>query len=211
MGRYESIWSDLTIAAHRAYTRGLQAGSGGNLSARLPDGRGMIVKSSGGSFGDCGTCGEGWTAIGFDGRPLSSGAAKPTREWRLHAALLEALPDVGAVVHCHSPWAVAWSAGHAEIPAATWQSGLKLGGAVPVLDCKAAVVPPEELGRVRGLFMDIPGLSAFILRGHGLVAVGKTAVKAEHTAELVEETAKVCVLQALLRAAEQKKEEDYAL
>ena len=41
--------------------------------------------------------------------------------------------------------------------------------------------------------------------------MGKTAVKAEHTAELVEETAKVCVLQALLRAAEQKKEEDYAL
>ena len=211
MDRYETIFSELTTAAHRAYAHGLQAGSGGNLSARLPEHRAMLVKASGGSFADCSAHGAGWVAVGFDGQPLENGGEKPTREWRLHAALLEALPAVGAVVHCHSPWAVAWSAGHGEIPAATWQSGLKLGGAVPVLDIKAAVVPPEALGRVRALFVEKPNLPAFVLRGHGLVAVGKNAVEAEHVAELVEETAKVCVLQALLRSAEQTKEEDYAL
>lgn len=41
----------LEEAAHRAYTRGIQTGNGGNLSARADFG--MIVKSSGGSFADC--------------------------------------------------------------------------------------------------------------------------------------------------------------
>lgn len=211
MDRYQAIWSDLTTAAHRAYARGLQTGSGGNLSARLPDGSGMAVKSSGGSFGDCSASGVGWAAVDFDGRPLAGGAAKPTREWRLHAALLQALPGIGAVVHCHGPWSVAWSAGHTALPAVTWQSRLKLGGAVPVFACQAAVVPPAELAGVIALFLQHPGVPALILRGHGLVALGKTAAQAEHTAELVEETAQVCVLQTLLRAAEHKKEEDYAL
>ena len=38
---------------------------------------------------------------------------------------------------------------------------------------------------------DLPG---FLLVDHGLVAVGKDAINAEHTAELIEETAQVAIL-----------------
>ena len=58
----------LEEAAHRAYTRGIQTGNGGNLSARADFG--MIVKSSGGSFADCLADGTGWTAAFFP-RPAS--------------------------------------------------------------------------------------------------------------------------------------------
>lgn len=35
-----------------------------------------------------------------------------------------------------------------------------------------------------------------MLKDHGLVAVGKDAINAEHTAELIEETAQVAILKA---------------
>ena len=67
----------LEEAAHRAYTRGIQTGNGGNLSARADFG--MIVKSSGGSFADCLADGTGFVETDLDGSVLSP-SGKPTRE-----------------------------------------------------------------------------------------------------------------------------------
>ena len=196
--KYEKIYCDLTLAAHRAYQRGLQTGSGGNMAARIPAVDAMVVKNSGGSFADCSEEGTGWVAVNYAGELLPEETGKPTREWMLHAAILKAFQDVGAVVHFHSPWSIAWAQNHAEIPMATWHSQLKFGCAIPVVDVPAAVVPAERMAEILDLFEKNPKLPAFILRGHGMVAVGKTAVEAEHAAELVEETAQICVLEELL-------------
>lgn len=195
---YGRIYEDLTLAAHRAYRRGLQTGSGGNMAARIPGQDAMVVKNSGGSFGDCTEAGAGWIAVDYDGQLLPGESGKPTREWLLHATLLKNLPDVGAVVHFHSPWSIAWAAGHEEIPMTTWHSQLKFGCAIPVVDVPAAVVPAERMEEILQLFRDNPKLPGFVLRGHGMVVVGKTAVAAEHAAEMVEETAQISALQAFL-------------
>ena len=199
---YKSAWQDLTLAARRAYARGLQTGSGGNLSVRLPGCPAMMVKSSGGSFADCGEDGRGWTPVGLDGLPM--GTDTPTREWRLHAALLRELETASGIVHCHAPWTVAWAESHEELPQATWHCKLKFNCAIPVIHIPAAVVPEEQMDRILSRFRENPALPAFILRGHGLVTVGKSAVEAEHIAEMVEETAQICVLQTLLRSASEK-------
>ena len=199
--QYRTIFADLTLAAHRAYRRGIQTGSGGNMSARIPGTEHMIVKNSGGSFADCTEQGSGWIAMKYDGTLLSGEAGKPTREWLLHATLLRALPETGAVVHFHSPYTIAWAEQHSEIPQTTWHSGLKFGCVIPVVDIPAAVVPQEYMQTILDLFQENPSLPAFVLRGHGLVAVGKNAVSAEHTAELVEETAKITVLEKLISRA----------
>ena len=47
------IAEKLVIASKRAYNRGIQTGSGGNVSARIPGTETMLVKASGGSLGDC--------------------------------------------------------------------------------------------------------------------------------------------------------------
>lgn len=196
---YSEIYQDMTLAAHRAYSRGIQTGSGGNMAARIAGSDAMIVKNSGGSFGDCTELGKGWIATDFDGKPLQGENGKPTREWLLHATLLKALPKVGAIVHFHSPYAVAWAQEHDEIPLTTWHSGLKFGCPIPVVDVPAAVVPPQSMEDIVRLFEENPDLPGFVLRGHGLVAVGKTAVAAEHAAELIEETAQITVLEHLLK------------
>ena len=135
----------------------------------------------------------------FDGTLKEGEAGKPTREWLLHSVLLEHLSGCNAVVHTHSPYAIAWADKHEDIPLVTWHSELKIGCALPVFDVHAAVVPKEEAEEILKKMQDNPNLPGVILKGHGLVVVGKSAVDAEHMAELVEETAQIAVLQNIIR------------
>ena len=50
--------------------------------------------------------------------------------------------------------------------------------------------------RVEEIYSEYPELPGFLLVDHGLVAVGKDAINAEHTAELIEETAQIAILKA---------------
>ena len=191
------LLKDLTVAAHRAYQRGIQTGSGGNLSVRVPGQNNMIVKASGGSFADCTEYGEGYITTNFEGTPVAGETGKPTREALLHGTIYKTLSSVGGVVHCHSPWAIAFSFQKKDLPMVTWHSQLKFGCEIPVLDVEAAVVPKEELQKIEKMLEKNPKLPAFILVGHGVVAMGKNAIDAEHVAEMVEETAQIAMLKAL--------------
>ena len=72
----KKIAEELVIACKRAYTRGIQTGSGGNVSARVPGKDLMIVKASGSSFID--STPDGFVITDFDGN-LVEGEGKPTR------------------------------------------------------------------------------------------------------------------------------------
>lgn len=185
------IAEELVVAAKRAYTRGIQTGSGGNVSARVPGKDLMIVKASGGSFGDC--TADGFVITDFDGN-LVEGDGKPTREALLHGLLYKICPDVNAVVHTHSPYCIAWASTKKALPRTTWHAQLKICADIPTLDVPSAVVKPEYFHMVEEIYKATPELPAFLLVDHGLVAVGKDAVNAEHTAELIEETAQVMIL-----------------
>lgn len=191
----KKLSSELVIACNRAYTRGIQTGSGGNVSARVPGKDLMLVKASGSSFADCTS--EGFVITDFDGN-LVEGSGKPTREALLHGLLYKMCPDVNAVVHTHSPYSIAWASTGKALPRNTWHSQLKMCADLPTLDVKAAMVRKEDFPLVEEIYKENPGLPGFLLKDHGLVAVGKDAVNAEHTAELIEETAQVMILKAVV-------------
>lgn len=195
---YREIYKDLTIAAHRAYNRGIQTGSGGNMSERISGKNAMIVKSSGGSFIDCNESGNGWIAMEYSGKLLKDELGKPTREWVLHRTLLENIERCMAIVHTHSPFLIAWADKHEYLPLVTWHSRLKIGCEIPVIDVPSAVVPELEACKIQKIFEADENLPAVILKGHGVVAIGKNAVAAEHLIELLEETAQIAVLQKIL-------------
>ena len=111
------IAEKLVIASKRAYNRGIQTGSGGNVSARIPGRNMMLVKASGGSLGDCTP--EGFLITDFDGN-LIEGNGKPTREALLHGYIYKLRPDVNAVVHVHSPYAIGWSSTKKDLLFVTW-------------------------------------------------------------------------------------------
>ena len=195
------IYEQLETAAHRAYARGIQTGNGGNLSARTDEG--MIVKASGGSLADCSRDGSGFVETTLEGRAWEKEklAGKPTREVFLHGLLYRICPDAGGIMHCHSPWSIVWSYSTRALPALTLHMQLKAGCDIPVAEIPGAAVCPEDEWVIRKLFARNPKLPAFILAGHGVVAVGKNVLEAEHMAELVEETAQIAVLRGLCEIA----------
>lgn len=196
--RRKNIYGLLNTAAQRAYTRGIQTGSGGNISARdVVDGQ-MIVKASGGSFADCTIEGDGFVITDFSGKRANPDDPKPTREVLLHGMLYTLSDKINGVVHCHSPWSVAYAYQHDILPMTTHHVKLKLGHDIPILDVDSPMLLEEHIPLVRALFEQTPKLTAFILRGHGVVAIGADVLEAEHNAELIEETAQIATLRALL-------------
>ena len=193
----KKISKELAMAARRAYTRGIQTGSGGNVSARIPGENLMLLKASGGSLGDCTE--NGFLITDFAGN-LVWGEGKPTREALLHGYIYQVCPEIHAVVHVHAPFAIGWSQTKRELPRVTWHAKLKLCADIPVLNVPAAMVREEDLPMVEAVFKKTPDLPAFILADHGIVAMGGNALEAEHMAELIEETAQI----ALIKAAVQK-------
>ena len=200
------VAKDLVIACERVYNRKLQTGSGGNVSARIPGTEHMLVKASGGSMGDCvvdvekGIM-EGFVVCDFDGNLITGEGyptGKPTKEATLHGYIYKMCPTVNAVVHVHSPYAIVWSSTKKALPLVTWHSKLKFKSELPTLNVQAAMVREEDVPMVEAMFAQQPDLNAFLLADHGAVALGKTAVAAEHVVELIEETAQVAVLEKLM-------------
>ena len=198
---YDDLYQQLTTAAQRAYTRGIQTGSGGNLSARVPDSEQMIVKSSGGSFADCDHLGNGFILTDFNGEKVEDVPGKPTREAFLHGLIYQLSPKTGGVMHSHSPWAITWSFSQKPLPMITQHLKLKFKCELPVIDVPSPMVRPEDAPLIELELKKNPDLPAFILVGHGVVALGKDILTAEHNAELVEETATIAILSALSRNA----------
>ena len=92
--------------ARSIFDRGLTAGSSGNISVRLPGG-GYLVTPTNASLGRL----VPERLARLDARFVHVGGDLPTKEVDLHRAFYETRSDqTNAVVHLHSPYAVALSA-----------------------------------------------------------------------------------------------------
>ena len=189
----KKVAENLVTACKRAYTRGIQTGSGGNVSARIPGEEKMLVKASGSSFAD--STPEGFVITDFDGN-LIEGEGKPTREALLHGLLYRICPWANGIVHTHSPYSIAWTTTGKALERITWHAKLKICADFPTLNVEAAMVRREDFPLVEKVYKEFPELPGFLLADHGIVAVGKDIIEAEHTAELIEETAQVAILKA---------------
>lgn len=186
----------LLSAVRRCSRRGLQTGNGGNVSARIPGKEQMLIKASGDSFAD--STADSFVLADFAGMPLT-GQPKPSRESLLHGAIYQKLPQINAIVHCHSGWATGWASTLKPLPFATYHSAMKLGGVIKVFDTHSYAVPKEHIAKILALFDEEPDSRAFLLKGHGQVAIGTDIKQALYCAELIEETAQIAVIEALLR------------
>ena len=176
--------------AKSLFDRGLTAGSSGNISARLEDGR-YLVTPTGSCFG--------WLdparlSLLDKDMTLVSGDP-PTKEIPLHAAFYETRGGVSnAVVHLHSCHSVALSVlpdtdPDNMLPPLTAYGVMRLG--------KVKLLPYFMPGDV-AMGDAIRGLagkrSAVVLAHHGPVVAGKDLEAAVCAIEELEETAKLALL-----------------
>lgn len=97
------ILEELASVGRAAVSNGLALASGGNLSARLPDGESFAVTGAGTWLDTLQP--EDFTVMSLDGKVLS-GSPRPSSEWKLHQRAYQERPDIGAVVHVHPQHAV---------------------------------------------------------------------------------------------------------
>ena len=195
--------SDALIAtARRCFERGLQTNAGGNLSVRLSSADGIVIKPSGVGFAECTR--DNLQVVGLDGTILPS-ALKPSKDLDFHLAIYRVRPDVGAIVHCHSPWATGWACAGLEIPCCTVQTIEKIGR-MPLIPLSPNGGPQTE-AEIEPVFRD-PSVRAAVLANHGTIGVGATLTKALHLAEIIEETAQIAHVRDTLMAARGLREAD---
>jgi ribulose-5-phosphate 4-epimerase/fuculose-1-phosphate aldolase len=111
-----------------------------------------------------------------------------------HLAIYNARPDVLGIFHCHSPWAIACAEFESEIPCLSLHAAAKIG-TIPVLKVGGHADQAVK-DAVEELISQFPALKAFVQARHGIFGLAKSITLAEHTAELVEESAKIAWLVA---------------
>ena len=164
----------------------------GHVSRRDQDGRGVWLKAGGRGFDE--VSGDDIILIDFEGGPLA-GSFPPPFEYPLHTEILRARADVGSVVHCHPPCAIALAASGHPLHAFSNSAGMFAAG-VPRFERPVGLINTAELGAaVAGC---LGASRALFLVGHGIVTVGSSVATAVMNAVLLE---RACRLQILATAA----------
>jgi L-ribulose-5-phosphate 4-epimerase len=177
-------------ALHRELVRyGLVVWTGGNVSARIPGADLFVIKPSGVAYDDLAS--ENMILCDLDGTPVpgTPGSDRsPSSDTAAHAYVYREMPEVGGVVHTHSPYAVAWAARGEAIPCVTTGMADEFGGPIPV--GPFAIIGDDSIGR--GIVETLRGhrSRAVLMRNHGPFTIGVTARDAVKAAVLCEDAAR---------------------
>jgi len=173
--------ADLVRAGASLGRAGLAPGTTGNLSA-IVDG-GLIVTATGARLGELGT----HQVAELDSAGLHLAGAPATKEVPLHIAIYRDRPDIAAVVHLHSPAALAVSclaelAPEDPLPVYTPYYAMRVGTVHTV-----EYFPPGDQGLAEAAGRSFArGADALILRNHGIVCAADTLASAVAAAEELE-------------------------
>ena len=191
---YDAARQQVAEVARKMAAAGLVSGTSGNVSARLPGGL-MTITPMG---GHCEEASPKETVVVDTELNTVEGDFAPSSESLLHAAIYEARPDVGGIVHTHAVYSSAAAVAGRKIPPIVDEMVMAIGGAVRVSE----YAPPASAEVAERVLSALGNRDAALIRNHGAVAVGESPAAALETAILVERAAKILVLSSMLGGAE---------
>lgn len=156
--------------------------TGGNVSARMPDGT-ILVTPSGMAYDVM--VPEDIVAVDSKGKVLE-GKWKPSSDLPALLYIFEKMPKVNAIIHTHQPYATALGLVCDKVPASL----------VTIIDACHSEVMVAPFTRSSDLNMGILTVEyagdalAVILKHHGVMAYGSSIQEAMYSAIYLEETAK---------------------
>lgn len=173
---------------------GYFVGTWGNISVRLEDG--LLVTPSRMSYEDVRP--EDLVVVGWEGGVLR-GHRVPTSEMELHRQLMLERPDLGALIHSHSPWASVCACAQRSIPVLTDDMAEVIGGEV----CCARYAPAGRHRELAAAAREAigPDASAVLLANHGVVAGGRDLAEAIVACQFVEKAAMILIQAAAIGGA----------
>ncbi|HJE87389.1 L-ribulose-5-phosphate 4-epimerase [Levilactobacillus brevis] len=123
------------------------------------------------------------------------GDMNPSSDTPTHTVLYNAFPNIGGIVHTHSPWAVSFAGANLDVPAMNTTHADTFYGDVPAADALTKEEIEEDYEgntgktivktfKERGL--DYEAIPAALVSQHGPFAWGPTADKAVYNAKVLE-------------------------
>jgi L-ribulose-5-phosphate 4-epimerase len=155
----------------------------GNISGRDRDSGLVVIKPSGLRYEELRP--EDMVVVDLDGNVVE-GNLKPSSDTLSHLYIYRHRPDVGGVVHTHSPYATAFAAVGQPIPVHLTAIADEFGCTIPCAGF--ALIGSEDIGK---LVVDNIGESpAVLLKSHGVVTIGPDPTAAVKAAVMVEDVAR---------------------
>lgn len=168
---------------------GLTHGTSGNVSIRR-DPASLFVSPTGMAYE--GLEPDDVPLVTLDGRWF--GRRQPSSEWRFHRDIMAARPQVGAIVHAHSPHATALACTGRGIPAFHYM--VAVAGGEDIRCAPYHTFGTQELSNAA--LTALEGRNACLLAHHGIIALGGDVTAALKLAGEVESlAAQYCAALAL--------------
>jgi len=176
MAEHAALRRAVVEAAGRMNALGLNQGTAGNLSVRVPGG--LLITPSGLPYDEMAPADI--VALDRDGTP--HGRLAPSSEWRFHFDIMNARPEVGAVLHAHAMFATTLACLRRGIPSFHYM--VTVAGGADIRCAPYATFGTEALSR--HVLKALDGRKACLLANHGLVVVGASLKEALRLAVEVE-------------------------
>lgn len=181
------------VAASRALTdAGLVVLTFGNASAADRAAGVMAIKPSGVPV--AGLLPRDIPVLDIATGEVVSGTRRPSSDTPTHLALYRGLPEIGGIVHTHSPFATAWAQAYRDLPCLGTTHADHFGGTVPV----TRRLLPDEIDAgyeeqtavvILQIAAEHPAVPAALVASHGPFAWGRTVEDAVDNAVALEEVA----------------------
>jgi L-fuculose-phosphate aldolase len=180
--------SELIATARALQQAGLNRGTAGNVSVRAGDG--FYITPTGMAYDTL--VEDDIPLMALDGSHV--GRRKPSSEWRFHCDLYASRPEVGAVLHAHSPFAVSLACLRLDIPPFHYMIA-RFGG--DTIRCaEYSIFGSKMLSTVA--LQAMAGRKGCLLANHGMLVAGRDLAEALALAieleELCEQYWRACQL-----------------
>ncbi|PLS01041.1 L-ribulose-5-phosphate 4-epimerase [Neobacillus cucumis] len=190
----EVLEANLALPEH-----GLVTFTWGNVSGIDRETGLVVIKPSGVPYDELKI--DDLVVLDLDGN-IVEGSLRPSSDTPTHLALYRAFPQIGGIVHTHSPGATSWAQAGRPIPALGTTHADYFYGEIPV----TRTLTQEEIERGYELEtgnviietfekegLDPVAMPGVLLSGHAPFAWGKNADQAVHNAVVLEEVAKMAL------------------
>lgn len=142
---------------------------------------------------------EDMVIVDLDGNKIE-GKYNPSSDTATHAVLYKAFPNIGGIVHTHSPWATSWAQAGRDIPCYGTTHADYIYGPVPCVRNLTKSEIDEGYEKNTGVLIadyfkdkDYEAVPAVLCKNHGPFTWGKDGHEAVHNAVVLEEVAKMAV------------------
>lgn len=140
---------------------------------------------------------EDMVVLDLEGKVVE-GTYRPSSDTPTHLELYKSFPEIGGIVHTHSPWATSWAQAGRGIPCYGTTHADYLYGEVPCVRNLTREEIDEGYEKNTGLLIaehfkgkDTEAMPAVLCKNHGPFTWGKDAHEAVHNAVVLEEVAKM--------------------